>query len=48
MKKTIAALALIAAIIAPAVSMAAQNDYQNYAHTYPVSQGNAGHVNTAE
>jgi hypothetical protein len=48
MKKTIAALALIAAIIAPAVSMAAQSDYQNYAHTYPVSQGNANHVNTAE
>jgi hypothetical protein len=48
MKKTIAALTLIAAIIAPAVSMAAQNDYQNYAHTYPVSQGQAGQVHTAE
>ncbi len=48
MKKTIAALALIAAMVAPAISMAAQNDYQDYAHTYPVSQGNANHANTAE
>ncbi len=48
MKKTIAALALIAAMVAPAVSMANQSDYQSYAHSYPVSQGNANHVNTAE
>jgi len=48
MKKTIAALSLIAAMLVPAVSMAAGGDYQTYSHTYPVSQGSTSHVNTAE
>jgi hypothetical protein len=48
MKKTIAVLSLIAAMMVPAVSMAAGGDYQSYAHTYPVSQGTSSHVNTAE
>ncbi|WP_170975395.1 hypothetical protein [Martelella alba] len=48
MKKIIAALALITAVAVPAVSMAAQSDYQSYAKTYPVSQSSANHVNTAE
>jgi len=48
MKKTLTALALISALIAPAVSMAAGGDYQNYAGTYPVAQGTQQHTNTAE
>ncbi|WP_410013933.1 hypothetical protein [Sodalis sp. C49] len=48
MKKTIAALALISAMLAPAVSMAAGGDYQSYANTYPVTQSSNQHVNTAE
>ncbi|WP_178113166.1 hypothetical protein [Acerihabitans arboris] len=48
MKKTIAAFALIAAILAPAVSMAAGGDYQSYVNTYPVAQSANQHVNTAE
>ncbi len=48
MKKTIAALALIAAMVAPTVSMAARSDYQDYAHSYPVSQSTNNHINTAE
>ncbi|WP_410013935.1 hypothetical protein [Sodalis sp. C49] len=48
MKKTIAALALIAAVLAPAVSMAAGGDYQSYTNTYPVTQSSNHHVNTAE
>ncbi len=48
MKKTLTALALISALIAPAVSMAAGGDYQNYAGTYPVAQGNHQHTNIAE
>ncbi|WP_413737432.1 hypothetical protein ACL2XP_04845 [Sodalis sp. RH21] len=48
MKKTIAALSLIATMMIPAVAMANNADYQSYAHTYPVSQSNNAHVNTAE
>ena len=48
MKKTIAALTLIATMLVPALAMAARSDYQSYAGTYPVSQSNAHHVNTAE
>ncbi|MEA9391325.1 hypothetical protein SJI19_12365 [Acerihabitans sp. TG2] len=48
MKKTIAALSLIAAMMVPAVSMASVSDYHDYANTYPVSQGISSHTNTAE
>ncbi|MEA9391525.1 hypothetical protein SJI19_13380 [Acerihabitans sp. TG2] len=48
MKKTLTALALVTALIAPAVSMAAAGDYHNYANTYPVAQGTQQHTNTAE
>ena len=48
MKKTIAALTLIATMLVPALAMASRSDYQDYSHTYPVSQSNAHHVNTAE
>lgn len=48
MKKTIAVLSLIAAMMVPAVSMAAGGDFQSYANTYPMSQSNNTHVNTAE
>lgn len=39
MKTTIAALTLIAAMLAPAVSMANISDYESYKGTYGVSQG---------
>lgn len=48
MKKILAAFALIAAMLVPAVSMAAGGDYQSYANTFPVTQGSNHHVNTAE
>lgn len=48
MKKTIAAFALIAATLSPAIALAAGGDYQSYANTYPVTQSNNHHVNTAE
>lgn len=48
MKKIIAAFALIAATLAPTVTMAAGGDYQSYANTFPVTQSSNHHVNTAE
>lgn len=39
MKTTIAALTLIAAILAPTVSMANIGDYDSYKGTFPISQG---------
>ncbi|TCW00080.1 hypothetical protein [Biostraticola tofi] len=48
MKKSIAAVALIASLIVPAVSMAAGGDYQSYTNTYPVSQSSSHQVNTAK
>lgn len=48
MKKTLAALALVSAMLAPVVSMAAGGDYQSYTNTYPVTQSSNHHVNNAE
>ncbi|AJJ09318.1 hypothetical protein CH64_3698 [Yersinia rohdei] len=45
MKTTIAALALIAAILAPTVSMANIGDHDSYQGTYSISQGQ--NTNTA-
>ncbi|CNL39060.1 hypothetical protein [Yersinia aleksiciae] len=39
MKTTIAALTLIAAILAPTVSMANIGDHDSYKGTFPISQG---------